>query len=281
MGAHGQRGPAQRLGRSLVDTHEFVFVGGLHRSGTSPFAATLARHPEVSGLSSTGVKEDEGQHLQDVLPAARVHGGAGRFALDPGAHLTEDSPLATEANAERLAVQWAPYWDLARPFLMEKSPPTIMRTRLLQALFPRARFVIMVRHPVVVTLSTRKWRKTASLASLFDNWFAAHQTLLGDLGRLTDVQVLKYEHLVQAPRPTLAGLADWLGLHGEVPAVGIHADASAGYEELWQRWAGSRVPWRRAEYARLVERYETRANAFGYSLTDLAACEAFPSPTEV
>lgn len=280
MGAHGQRGPADRLGGRIISQHEFVFVGGLHRSGTSPFAATLARHPEVSALSSTGVKEDEGQHLQDVLPAARVHGGAGRFALAPGAHLTEDSPLATPSNAERMAVQWAPYWDLGKRYLLEKSPPTIVRTRLLQALFPHARFIIVVRHPVVVALSTKKWRRSVPLPGLLDNWFSAHETLLGDLSGLRAARVVKYEELVAAPRQTLAQLAEWLGLSGEVPAGGMR-DASAGYAELWRRWSGSRAPWRRAEYSRLVDRYEQRANAFGYSLTDLAVCDRFPSPSEV
>ena len=46
-----------------------VFVGGLHRSGTSLVHRCLALHPAVSGFSGTGVPEDEGQHLQTVYPA--------------------------------------------------------------------------------------------------------------------------------------------------------------------------------------------------------------------
>ena len=34
--------------------------------------------------------------------------------------------------------------------LVEKSPPNIVRMRYLQALFPRASFVMILRHPVVV-----------------------------------------------------------------------------------------------------------------------------------
>ena len=59
--------------------HRFVFLAGLHRSGTTLLARLLAAHPEISGFSGTGEPADEGQHLQSVYPAARVYGGPGRF----------------------------------------------------------------------------------------------------------------------------------------------------------------------------------------------------------
>ena len=63
--------------------HRFVFLAGLHRSGTTLLARLLAAHPEVSGFSGTGVPADEGQHLQTVYPAAKVYGGPGRFGFAP------------------------------------------------------------------------------------------------------------------------------------------------------------------------------------------------------
>ena len=67
-----------------------------------------AEHPDASGFRDTGVPEDEGQHLQSVYRPARAHGGPGRFGFDPGAHLTEDSPLVTDENRARLAADWEP-----------------------------------------------------------------------------------------------------------------------------------------------------------------------------
>src|SRR5437763_1252312 len=70
--------------------HRFVFLAGLHRSGTTLLARLLAAHPEVSGFSGTGADADEGQHLQTVYPAAKVWGGPGRFGFAPEAHFTEE-----------------------------------------------------------------------------------------------------------------------------------------------------------------------------------------------
>ena len=61
--------------------HTYVFVGGLHRSGTSLLARSLEAHPSVSGFRGTGVPEDEGRRMQSVYPAGNRLGGAGRFAF--------------------------------------------------------------------------------------------------------------------------------------------------------------------------------------------------------
>src|SRR4030095_4002905 len=138
--------------------HRLVFVGGLHRSGTTPLTRCLAAHPQINGFARTGVEEDEGQHL-------------------PDAHLPEGSPLRTPDTATRLLDQWRPHWDLARPVLVEKSPPNLLMTRFLQGAFADARFVMVVRHPAIVSLSTRKWARLRSLGALLDHWFAAHRLL--------------------------------------------------------------------------------------------------------
>src|SRR3954453_21745732 len=124
--------------------HQLLFVGGLHRSGTTPLTRALAAHPEVSGFSGTGVTEDEGQHLQDVYPADNSWGGPGRFARRPGAHMTESSSLTTPESADRLWKLWEPHWDLEKRVLVEKSPPNLLMTRFLQALFPDALFLIII-----------------------------------------------------------------------------------------------------------------------------------------
>ena len=101
-----------------------VFLGGLHRSGTTALARSIAQHPAVSAFRDTGAPRDEGMFLQDVYPPSFEHGGPGRFALDPHAHLTEVSPLVSAESSRRLWAAWSRFWDLDKPVLLEKSLPT-------------------------------------------------------------------------------------------------------------------------------------------------------------
>ncbi len=80
---------------------QFVFVAGLHRSGTSLLFQCLRDHPQISGFENTGVPEDEGQHLQSVYQPAHKFGRPGTFGFNPDSYLTESSPLVTEENRER------------------------------------------------------------------------------------------------------------------------------------------------------------------------------------
>jgi hypothetical protein len=249
--------------------HELVFLGGLHRSGTTPLARVLAAHPDISGLTGTSVKEDEGQHLQPVYPRARLHGGPGRFAFSPQAHLTEESAFATPDNAARLLASWEPYWDTSRRFLLEKSPPNLVMTRFLQALFPSAAFVVIMRNPVVVALSTSKWVRLGRLDTSVAHWFAAHETFAEDSVALRRVHVVKYEELVARPAEALAEVGSFLGLTGAVPHSGWRPDRSDRYVAQWAELGRSRRG--RATRRRIIDRYGERAARFGYDLEDLAA----------
>ncbi|MBM6402076.1 sulfotransferase family protein [Phycicoccus sonneratiae] len=272
----------------VVEGSRFVFVGGLHRSGTTPLARLLARHPEVAGISGSGVSEDEGVHLQDVYPPIRAHGGMGRFAHDPRAHLTEDSPLVSDENAQRLVESWSPYWDTSRRLLLEKSPGNLVMGRFLQALFPGSALVVVVRHPVVASLALEKWnpwpvarngRRHTSLPDLVGHWVRAHELLLEDAPHHRRLLVLRYEDLVADPSARLGEVADHLGLGSPLPADGIRAGASDRYTETWEAMrTGS--PLARRRRRQVEERWGEAVSRWGYSLEDLTAVgprEALPT----
>ncbi len=241
-----------------------VFVGGLHRSGTTPLARWLADHPDISGLSDTGVYEDEGQHLQSVYPIAGAHGGPGRFTLDPAARLTEGSPLVTADAAQRLIDAWLPFWDTSKAVLLEKSPPNLIRMRFLRALFPKARFIVVMRHPIAVAIATRKWRRV-TLDALLRYWLAGHANLVEDARRVGDVALVRYEDLVAAPEDELDRLFAFLSLAPH-PA---HSPVRAGINDAYfAQFASSRRPLRRWQGLRAARNYEQAVNPYGYSLLE-------------
>lgn len=207
---------------------------------------------------------DEGQHLQDVYPPARAFGGPGRFAFSEDAALTEASPLLPGAY-QRLMAAWGPHWDLTRRVLIEKSPPNLLRFRFLQAAFPGAHLIAVLRHPLAVAYATQKWSKT-NIPSLLEHWLIAYERFRLDAPSLEHATEVRYENLVADAESTLAVLEHNLGLTPQPPGGTIEQGSNERYFELWRREAGRRLSGLRLR--RAAARLEARANAFGYSIVD-------------
>ncbi|MGZ4480842.1 MAG: sulfotransferase family protein [Gaiellales bacterium] len=248
-----------------MEDKRFVFVGGLHRSGTTLLARCLAGHPDISGFAGTGVKEDEGQHLQTVYPAANTFGGSGGFGFSPQAHVTEASPLVSDANRRRLWEQWSPHWDLSRSLLVEKSPPNLMKSRFLQALFPNSWFVMLIRHPIAVAHATEKWTRRTK-AGLIRHWLVCHETMMEDVPHLRRVRLLHYEDLVARPDQVLSEIYTFLGVEPHPGDVTVRSGINDKYFDRWEARRGN--PLRRPALDRAAARYESRVNRFGYSLLE-------------
>jgi hypothetical protein len=249
------------------DGHRFIFIGGVHRSGTSYTARAIATNPAVSAFHDTGVQEDEGEHLQSVYPHSWDHGGMTRFAFASEMRLTESSPLVNHRSRALLWEEWGHFWDHSKPVLLEKSPPNLMKMRFLQALFPCSAQVLVIRHPVSVVLSSLRWR--TSLGGLFaahriiEHWLAANEIAMADAPRIERLYVLRYEDLVEDQAREMARLSKALDLDGDFSAEPLDPTRDARNFEDW-RWLADRS--RRRTYFRWVERrYESRIARFGYS----------------
>lgn len=249
------------------EQYKFIFICGLHRSGTSPFFRMLREHPNVSGFRNTGAPEDEGQHLQTVFPPAAKHGGPGRFGFQPEARLTEESVLITTQNRIKLFAEWSRYWDLTKPYLLEKSPPNLIRTRFLQALFPQSSFVIISRHPIPVSLSTSKWTD-CSMDSLIEHWLHCHRVFAQDRSHLRRVLEIKYEDLIRDSDSTLQQVCKFLGLIPHSPKP-LDSGGNERYFKVWRELKTNRRG--RSLCRRIVAKYEDRVREYGYSLEDVEA----------
>ncbi|MEJ2557109.1 MAG: sulfotransferase [Anaerolineae bacterium] len=245
--------------------HKLVFIGGLQRSGTTLLFRCLRDHPQISGFEGPNVPADEGQHLQTVYPRDKAYGGPGRFAFDPSANLDETSPLATVDNAKKLCQEWGIFWDLEKPILLEKTPQNLIQSRFLNALFPQAKFIMIMRHPIAVTFATQKlWGGTVH--SLLEHWLRCHEILAADRGQLQDIFILKYEDFVARPETILNEIFAFLGVKSVPLQQHVKKDLNKRYLDMWQAAKDKALQGEYVNYPYILDRFEKRVNQFGFSL---------------
>lgn len=207
----------------------YLFIGGLHRSGTSLLARLIAEHPEIASISGSPAPENEGCYLQGAIPHTALHGRPMHFATDPEQHLVEGCRHDTLEAQRRITSDWGPWFDGRRPWRLEKSPVNLTRMRLYQQLFPMSQFVVILRHPELVAAAVGKW-VDGPPAALVDHWIAAHEQMLRDLPRLHAVCVIRYEDLCHDPGAVVRGIHGFMGLETvRSPAPGSVRNGNLDY----------------------------------------------------
>lgn len=103
----------------------YIFILCPNYSGSTLLWKLVASSPAVSSLPA------EGQFLPEVSSIMR---------RDPW---NKDAELPWE----EIKSVWESYWDLSKPFLIEKSPPHLIRARDILKHFSPVSFLIMVRNP--------------------------------------------------------------------------------------------------------------------------------------
>ncbi|SFC21218.1 sulfotransferase family protein [Tropicimonas isoalkanivorans] len=191
----------------MID-HRYLFIGGLHRSGTSLVARLCGRISGVASIEGAPVPENEGVYLQGGIPHTAQDGRPMHFATDPAQHLIEGCRLDRLETRERMEADWAPWFPPA-PWRVEKSPVNLTRMRLYQQLFPLSQFIVVMRHPELVAAAVSKWVDTPS-GALIDHWLEAHQIVAHDIAYLHSVLVVRYEDVVADPARTLSRIAAFI-----------------------------------------------------------------------
>ncbi len=199
-------GPGFRRGfAERARTRRWVFVVGCSNSGTTLLARLLMAHRDVAGLPR------EGQELATVLPRPSDRGlgrawseHADAFALDEH----DDVSIGP-----RLAHDWERRLDdPGLPVALEKSPVNSLRMRWLGRVFPRARFVAIVRDGRVVTEGISRRRAGIPLEQSARHWARLNELLLADAPHLRHFELVRYEDLVADPEGVLRHLLRFLDL---------------------------------------------------------------------
>lgn len=232
---------------------KYLFIGGLHRSGTSILFKTLGKSNKMSKHENSNVSTNEGQHIQKVYPPASKFGGPGKFCFHKEYHYTEDCKLITMENKNKIIKQWSKYWNLSKPILVEKSPPNIIHLRFLQKLIDNSYFLVIIRHPVAVARATHKWNNQ-SLEKHLDHWIKAHEILYNDAKFIKNLLIIKYEDFCKDPYEIINKLEVMLD---EQLDINIPENFVSSKNK---KYLDKPIP------QKIIDKYEQKINSFGYSL---------------
>ncbi len=255
-----------------MERKNFIFLAGLHRSGTSLLHEIIRGNSSITGFSGTGVPEDEGQHLQSVYPTAKSFGGPGKFAFNSESYMDESHPLANSENSTLLFNEWSKHLDLSCDYIIEKSPPNIIRTRFFQKLFPNSKFVVILRHPLAVSYATQKWAKT-SISTLLEHTFLAYESLFKDLEHINSAYILRYEDFVLNPQTTIDGIFGFLDLESVQITHNIRQDVNEKYFAMWEKDKKNIL---NRLLKNIPKNLELVANKYGYSINDYETLQPAP-----
>ncbi len=201
----------------------YLFVAGLHRTGTSLLTRLMARHPDVAAIERSPAPENEGCYLQGAIPHTALHGRPAHYATDPAQHLVEGCAYDTAVTRDRMRSDWDRWFTPDETaWRIEKSPVNLTRMRLYQQLFPMAQFVVILRHPEAMAAALAKWVDRPA-AQIVDYGVAAYDRMARDLPFLHAAIVVRYEDLVADPGKVLSSLCTFL----QVDAGPVLQDAAS------------------------------------------------------
>lgn len=216
-----------------------VFLLGFPRSGTTLLDTMLMGHPHV-------------QVMEERPPIARVEreiGGLSALAALSGTDIERLRDLYFDETR-----RWVALRDDA--LLVDKSPLHLNKVPVIHRLFPQARFVLALRHPLDVLLSCyiTNFRLNAAMSNFLDldtaawlydqsfGYWEQSQRIMA-----VDSHTVVYERVVEDNGAELRALCAWLGL--------------AWHDDVLdhQRTASGRGVITTASYAQVTEPLYTRA----------------------
>lgn len=208
---------------SASDSSAPLFIVGMPRSGTTLLANMLSNHPAVALAGELPMLS----HLASLLPQWNDDGVAyPQAALRISPAVTARLVQEYEARLRRDAGPDA-------PIVIDKNPLNFLHVGFISKLFPRARILHCVRHPLDTALSNYFQRFPLQLDYAFNLQNIAH--FYREYARLThhwrsipalNWMEIKYEDMVSNTRQTARQALDFLGLEWEERCAAPHTNSS-------------------------------------------------------
>jgi hypothetical protein len=193
--------------------NRYVFIAGLHHSGTSLAYRLIANQPGVRSLQYTraGANEDEGQHMQDLWPTVSQRIASGRcLPCTVSLCLPVMDQIAIHGRGylrRELLRQWGPYWvtraksSLSTNFVVhvEKDPDMGSAFVKLRLFGRRATLVFVMRHPFTAASQYGEQYRCKKAATCIHSWTTHWLYVLRHLPRM-QFSLVRYEDFAVAHR---------------------------------------------------------------------------------
>ena len=198
-----------------VDHPPLVFVVGMPRSGTTLAEQILASHSQVTALGEQPL-------IGEV--AVRIANVTGH-PFPQGLHEISPNQLAP------LAESYAKTYRERAPerVLTDTTPTNYLLVGLIATIFPSARFVHCVRHPLDTCLSIYQYPLSDAHGYAHDlatlgTWYSAYRRLIGHWRNLIGFKFydLQYERLVAHGTSEIRNLLGFCGLEFEEGCLDFH-----------------------------------------------------------
>lgn len=212
--------PGHTMIQSDLQGSNLIFLVSLPRSGSTLLQRILGAHPDVGTLAEPWLMLHPVYALKRTGLDAEYDANLAREALDDflgqidggeAAYIEGIRRFAGDLYARALTRQ-------GKRLFLDKTPRYYRILPELHRVFPQAKFIVLLRNPLAALASTlqtwfegdpRRLEGTSNQRDLFDG----PGLLLSGIAELgAAATVVRYEELVAAPGPTVAGLCTQLGL---------------------------------------------------------------------
>lgn len=211
------------------DNEEAIFVLGLPRTGTTLVERILGSHGEVLSAGEltnfTRIIAGMSQALAQQNPAMAVNSRNDMVRLTAGIDFTQlgqayiDSTRPLSGNSPRF---------------IDKFPQNTLNMGPIRLALPKARMVLLQRHPMDSCYSMYKQMFTDIYQFSYDlkelgRYFVAHQRLLNHWLTVAGdaIHVIQYENLVTDPEPEVRKLLEFCSLPWQDQCLDFHENKQA------------------------------------------------------
>jgi hypothetical protein len=300
----------QRSGEAAgsIGLNPYVFIVGSPRSGTTLLRRVVDAHSQLAitpesewivryynqriGLTPAGIITPE------LVPRLLEHPKFHRLGLSGPdlEELVETGGLVGYASfVSRLFDHYSR--TQSKPLVGDKTPNYVRQIQVLHHLWPRAKFVHLIRDGRDVGLSLLGWkRKAARMVELFPTWEEAPVTTAAlcwernvrqgrEQGRLLGPKSyyeIRYESFVTRPAEEVQGLCGFLGVPYESGLLEFHqgrtkAEPGLSPKEAWLPITPGLRDWKSQMPRAGLERFEAVAGDLLDELGYPRACAALPA----